>query len=211
MLCHVMFKPGSIVLYCLFTLSDSSFPRRYPDPDPISRHQGKSSHPYAPWILLTNKYTKNKRNPEYTNTTKSPALTGTAIASILQQTKPDCPKAQAWIKAQQISEETKARLAQRLLDREGSERVDVKRKEHAVMERIVASKLADKAREMRLGSSEIAGLDQGAGKTEEKEWKERNMTPQRRVQRAHDRLQKALGFGIIRLSVDHMSFMEACT
>lgn len=194
-----MLCSNQILLSCIVYLLYQT--RQAPDATQIQTPSPdiKVSHPYAPWILLTNKYTKNKKNPEYNNTIKSPALSGTAIVSILQQTKLDCPKAQAWIKAQQTSEKTKAHLALKLLakEKESAERVDVKMKmkEHAVMERIVASKLADKAREMWLGSSEVAGRDQDAGKTEdkEKEWEERNMTPQQRVHRAHDRLQKALG------------------
>ncbi|KAL2009464.1 hypothetical protein VTN00DRAFT_5271 [Thermoascus crustaceus] len=41
--------------------------------------------------------------PSAGTTGNAPPLSGDAIARILKQTKPDCPKAQAWIRAHEIS------------------------------------------------------------------------------------------------------------
>ncbi|KAJ9387213.1 hypothetical protein DTO063F5_3308 [Paecilomyces variotii] len=41
--------------------------------------------------------------PPLENEGNTPALSGDAIACILERTKPDCPKAQAWIKAHEVS------------------------------------------------------------------------------------------------------------
>ncbi|OJJ84557.1 uncharacterized protein ASPGLDRAFT_35057 [Aspergillus glaucus CBS 516.65] len=113
----------------------------------------------------------------------NPPLSGNAISHILQHTKPDCPKAQTWITAQRISEETKQCLAQRI----GCLGVT----ERGILERKIAARLAEKARQQG-GVGLVQGQEQNQGKRVE-EWVEGNLTAQQRVKRANVRLQRAVG------------------
>lgn len=73
------------------------------------------------------------------------ALTKDAIADILRKTKPDCPKAQAWIKAQEGSKLARERMQATMGDRE-----DLRKK--------VVQKIRDQAR--------LAAVHSGAPKHE---------------------------------------------
>ncbi|PKY07166.1 hypothetical protein P168DRAFT_324604 [Aspergillus campestris IBT 28561] len=84
--------------------------------------------------------------PRYEGSVHSmPALTKDAIADILRKTKPDCPKAQAWIKAQEGSKLARERMQATMGDRE-----DLRKK--------VVQKIRDQAR--------LAAVHSGAPKHE---------------------------------------------
>ncbi|ODM21389.1 hypothetical protein SI65_02232 [Aspergillus cristatus] len=118
----------------------------------------------------------------------NPPLSCNAISHILQRTKPTCPKAQSWITAQRISEEMKMRVAQKIGRLGVNERVIVERK--------IAARLAEKARQMQVqqgGMGLMQRQEQNQGKKVEEDWVEGNLTPQQRVKRANVRLQRAVG------------------
>ena len=133
-----------------------------------------------------------------TQTRTNPALAGKTITSILQRTKPHCPKAQAWMQAQKISDDSRARMAYRAMHELPAR---VNSKQHERMEKAVAAKLAQKVREMRAqtqagSGSQGHGQVRAEGKAEggsQDQGQDEVLSPQERVRRAHVRLQKALG------------------
>lgn len=113
------------------------------------------------------------------------SLSGTAITSILRETKPSCTKAQTWIEAQRASDQDRARAAYRAM-RELSTKVQSR--QHVRLEKVAALRLARKAREMRMrlaadGARDGDGVSQG---------REKLLSSREKVQQANIRLQKAL-------------------
>ncbi|PLN76015.1 hypothetical protein BDW42DRAFT_199159 [Aspergillus taichungensis] len=105
------------------------------NPIPLKIGEDGKIHPAEPQTI-----------PRYEGSVHSmPALTKDAIAEILRKTKPDCPKAQAWIKAQEGSKLARERMQATMGDRE-----DVRKK--------VVQKIRDQAR--------LAALHSGAPKHE---------------------------------------------
>ncbi|KAF9886535.1 hypothetical protein FE257_011306 [Aspergillus nanangensis] len=76
---------------------------------------------------------------EDTSAPTAPPLTNDAIADILKKTKPDCPRAQAWIQAHEIAKAARERMNGRIED------CDELRKK-------VARRLRDKARQVATNS-----------------------------------------------------------
>lgn len=63
--------------------------------------------------------------------------------------------------------------------------------EHRRLERIIATKLVEKARQMQTQGGLISMQKQEQDQSKI-DWEEGNLTPQQRVRRAHMRLQRAL-------------------
>ncbi|THC93728.1 hypothetical protein EYZ11_006804 [Aspergillus tanneri] len=127
-----------------------------------------------------------KEVPKYEDVIDAPPLSNDAIAAILKQTKLECPKAQGWIHAHEVSKAAK-------------EKMDAKMAERENLRKKVAHKLRDKAREAARQSGaprhEIKAFlaklpkEEGDGKGEEENSREAQME---RVRLAHERLQKAI-------------------
>ncbi|GFF28633.1 hypothetical protein IFM58399_02038 [Aspergillus lentulus] len=119
--------------------------------------------------------TTNNKQPVYDGATNGrPALSDEAIAAILRYTKPECNKAQTWIHAHEFTKAIQERMKAKMEEREDL-RKKIHRKLHAQL--MVNNPGANPTNLQAVRGDQVD---------------DDKLTPIERVQRAHDRLQKAL-------------------
>lgn len=134
------------------------------DLEKVKGHPRKRKHPgFAAQTYNRQDTFKRPSHPE--RSTVTPPLPGDSIASILQQTKPDCVKAQAWMMAHEISKKTR-------------ESTKKNQKPPANNNKKVQDKVTRTARRTVLPSSSSA--------------EEPDEPPEARVKQASDRLQEMM-------------------
>ncbi|GIC85611.1 uncharacterized protein Aud_001444 [Aspergillus udagawae] len=119
----------------------------------------------------------NHKQPVYDGATKGrPPLSNEAIAAILRYTKPECNKAQTWVHAHEFTKAVQERMKAKMEERE-----DLRKKIHR---KLHAQLMLNNPGANPTNLHAVRGdqMDDGTSK----------LTPTERVQRAHDRLQKAL-------------------
>ncbi|RLM01979.1 hypothetical protein CFD26_108995 [Aspergillus turcosus] len=117
----------------------------------------------------------NRKQPVYDGATKGrPALSNEAIAAILRYTKPECNKAQAWVNAHEFTKAIQERMKAKMGERE-----DLRKKIHRKLHAQMMVNTGVNPTNLQAVRGEQADDDS-------------KLTPAERVQRAHDRLQKAL-------------------
>lgn len=113
-------------------------------------------------------------------------LAGTAITSILHQTKPSCTKAQTWIEAQRASDRERARAAYKAMNEFAAK---VASKQCVRLEKVAAIRLARKVREMRMAQQSRDSQDSDMRVSQSRHMM---LSPQEKIQQATIRLQRAL-------------------
>ncbi|EAW19048.1 uncharacterized protein NFIA_090060 [Aspergillus fischeri NRRL 181] len=117
----------------------------------------------------------NHKQPVYDGATKGrPALSDEAIAAILRYTNPECNKAQTWVHAHEFTKAIQERMKAKMEEREDL-RKKIYRKLHA--QSMVNNPAANPTNLQAVRGDQVD---------------DDKLTPMERVQRAHDRLQKAL-------------------
>ncbi|RHZ60456.1 uncharacterized protein CDV56_106813 [Aspergillus thermomutatus] len=118
----------------------------------------------------------NRKQPVYDGATKGrPPLSNEAIAAILRYTKPECNKAQTWVHAHEFTKAVQERMKAKMEEREDL-RKKIHRKLHA---QLMLNNPGARPNNLQAVRGEQVDDDS-------------KLTPTQRVQRAHDRLQKAL-------------------
>ncbi|KAI9926483.1 hypothetical protein MW887_004248 [Aspergillus wentii] len=116
------------------------------------------------------------QEPRYEGSVRGPALSRDAIANLLRQANPNCPRAHGWLKAHEWSKAEQEKIKKRVEDRNA-------------LRKKINQNLRAKAREA-LGDLDIPSDHLGPEVGEDEE--ESKETPEERVKKAHDRLQEAL-------------------
>ncbi|GIJ98228.1 hypothetical protein Aspvir_000343 [Aspergillus viridinutans] len=118
----------------------------------------------------------NHKQPVYDGATKGPPLSNEAIAAILRYTKPECNKAQTWVHAHEFTKAVQERMKAKMEEREDL-RKKIHRKLHA---------------QLMVNNPGANPTNLQAVRGDQMDDETSKLTPAERVQRAHDRLQKAL-------------------
>ncbi|EAW14232.1 uncharacterized protein ACLA_072650 [Aspergillus clavatus NRRL 1] len=116
-----------------------------------------------------------RKQPAYDHVSKLPPLSLDSIAAMLKISKPECDKAKTWVDAHEATKVVQARMKAKMEEREEL-RKKLQRRLHARMA-------------LNIPSGPSTNLQAARGRDEEEYSK---LSPMERVQKAHERYQKAL-------------------